>query len=86
MKKNPFDPINDNKTPDGNYRRLIFDSVRHLFYQNYVTASTEEYPYPENTNRFWHSSSYDNFEQTNMASGAFDATIRKLPFFTSSFF
>ena len=83
---NPFDPINDNKTPDGNYRRLIFDSVRHLFYQNYVTASTEEYPYPENTNRFWHSSSYDNFEQTNMASGAFDATIRKLPFFTSSFF
>ena len=83
---NPFDPINDNKTPDGNYRRLIFDSVRHLFYQNYVTASTEEYPYPENTNRFWHSSSYDNFEQTNMASGAFDATVRKLPFFTSSFF
>ena len=29
---NPFDPINDNKTVDGNYRRLIFDSIRHLFY------------------------------------------------------
>ena len=83
---NPFDPINDNKTVDGNYRRLIFDSIRHLFYQNYVTESTLEYPYPQNTNRFWHSSSYDNFEQTNMASGAFDSTIRKLPFFTSSFY
>ena len=84
---NPFDPINDNQTADGNYRRLIFDSIRHLFYQNYVTKSTEEYPYPDNTNKFWHSSSYDNFEQTNMASGAFSrTTVRKLPFFTSSFF
>jgi len=81
-----FDPINDNKDIDGNYRRLIFDSVKHLYYQNYVTESTNAIPYPENTNQFWHSSSYDNYLQNTLASGSFDATIRRLPFFTSSFF
>tara|TARA_R110001632_G_scaffold83133_1_gene184192 strand:- start:2059 stop:5718 length:3660 start_codon:yes stop_codon:yes gene_type:complete len=81
-----FDPINDNKDIDGNYRRLIFDSVRHLYYQNYVTASSLEIPYPENTNQFWHSSSYDNYLQNTLASGSFDATIRQMPYFTSSFF
>ena len=81
-----FDPINDNKDIDGNYRRLIFDSIRHLYYQNYVTASSPETPYPENTNQFWHSSSYDNYLQNTLASGSFDATIRQMPYFTSSFF
>ena len=81
-----FDPINDNKDIDGNYRRLIFDSIRHLYYQNYITASSLEIPYPENTNQFWHSSSYDNYLQNTLSSGSFDATIRQMPYFTSSFF
>ena len=80
-----FDPVNDNKDIDGNYRRLIFDSVVHLYYSNYVTESSAQIPYPTNTNQFWHSSSYDNYSQTTLASGSFDATIRKLPYFTSSF-
>ena len=29
----PFDPVNDNLTTDGNYRRLIYESIRHLYYQ-----------------------------------------------------
>ena len=81
-----FDALNDNKDIDGNYRRLIFDSIRHLYYQNYVTKSSAEIPYPENTNQFWHSSSYDNYLQNTLSSGSFDATIRQMPFFTSSFF
>ena len=81
-----FDPVNDNKDIDGNYRRLIFDSVRHLYYQNYVTKSSATIPYPENTNQFWESSSYDNYLQNTAASGSFDATVRQMPFFTSSFF
>ena len=36
----PFDPVNDNLTTDGNYRRLIYESIRHLYYQNYITASS----------------------------------------------
>ena len=80
-----FDPINDNKDIDGNYRRLIFDSVKHLYYQNYITESSAEIPFPENTNQFFHSSSYDNYPQTTISSGSFDSTIRQLPFFTSSF-
>ena len=60
----PFDPVNDNLTTDQNYRRLIFESVRHLYYQNYITASSvdqtpegEGLEYPLNVNNFWHSSS-----------------------------
>ena len=47
-----FDPVNDNKDIDGNYRRLIFDSVVHLYYSNYVTESSAQIPYPTNTNQF----------------------------------
>jgi len=38
-----FDPVNDNRDIDGNYRRLIFDSVVHLYYSNYVTESSPKY-------------------------------------------
>ena len=55
----PFDPQNDNLTTDQNYRRLIFESIRHLYYQNYVTKSSQDQDigddaliYPENTNYF----------------------------------
>ena len=83
----PFDPVNDNLTTDGNYRRLIYESVRHLYYQNYITASSQDQDieddalvYPDNVNNFWHSSSYDNFLQNTMASGSFP-NFREFPYF-----
>ena len=85
----PFDPVNDNLTPDQNYRRLIFESVRHLYYQNYITASSidqdperDDLLYPDNVNYFWHSSSYDNYLQNTLASGSFP-NYRSLPYFES---
>jgi len=82
----PFDAINDNKDVDGNYRRLIFDSINHLYYHNYTTESSDALAYPKNTNIFFGTSSYDNYIQSTIASGSFkDAPIRSLPFFTSSF-
>jgi hypothetical protein len=85
----PFDPINDNLTTDGNYRRLIFESVRHLYYQNYVTKSSQdqesesdELIYPNNVNYFWHSSSYDNYIQNTLSSGSYP-NFRNFPYFES---
>jgi len=87
---NPFDPQNDNQTTDGNYRRLIYESIRHLYYQNYITASSldqttesEELIYPKNVGQFWHSSSYDNFLQNTMVSGSFVQNYRSFPYFES---
>ena len=83
----PFDAVNDNLTTDGNYRRLIYESVRHLYYQNYITASSQDQDiaddaliYPDNVNNFWHSSSYDNYLQNTMNSGSFP-NFRKFPYF-----
>jgi hypothetical protein len=85
----PFDPINDNLTTDGNYRRLIFESVRHLYYQNYITKSSlsqenqsGELIYPNNVNYFWHSSSYDNYLQNTLSSGSYP-NFRNFPYFES---
>jgi len=87
---NPFDPQNDNQTTDGNYRRLIYESIRHLYYQNYVTKSSldqetesEDLIYPKNVGQFWHSSSYDNFLQNTMVSGNFNQNHRSFPYFES---
>lgn len=60
---NAFDPINDIKN-NGYYRRLIFDSILKLYYQNWVSGSE--------TGVFFGSSSYDNYEQTTIASGTLD--------------
>jgi hypothetical protein len=86
----PFDPVNDNLTTDGNYRRLIYESVRHLYYQNYVTKSSldqetesEDLIYPKNVGQFWHSSSYDNFLQNTVVSGSFIQNYRSFPYFES---
>ena len=83
----PFDSVNDNLTTDGNYRRLIYESIRHLYYQNYITKSSQDQDidsddliYPDNVNYFWHSSSYDNFLQNTMASGTFP-NFRDFPYF-----
>ena len=86
----PFDSVNDNLTTDGNYRRLIYESVRHLYYQNYLTKSSldqetesEALIYPKNVGQFWHSSSYDNFLQNTMVSGSFVQNYRSFPYFES---
>ena len=83
----PFDAVNDNLTTDGNYRRLIYESIRHLYYQNYVTKSSQDQDiaddaliYPDNVNKFWHSSSYDNYLQNTMNSGSFP-NFREFPYF-----
>jgi len=88
----PFDPVNDNLTTDQNYRRLIYESVRHLYYQNYITASSiDQVPersglkYPDNVNYFWHSSSFDNYLQNTLASGSFP-NYRNFPYFQSQEF
>jgi hypothetical protein len=85
----PFDAVNDNLTTDQNYRRLIYESIRHLYYENYITASSiDQTPersgleYPENVNYFWHSSSYDNYIQNTLASGSFP-NYRNFPYFQS---
>ena len=30
-----FDPINDDQTSNDEYKRLIFSSIKHLYYKNY---------------------------------------------------
>ena len=87
--ENPFDPVNDNLTTDGNYRRLLFESIRHLFYENYITASSlDQIPvsndllYATNINYFWHTSSYINYEQNTMASGSYP-NFKNFPYFTA---
>jgi hypothetical protein len=66
----PFDPTNDLRTSNDEYRRLIFDSIKHLFYENYTSGSL--------TGEFFHSSSYFNYEQTTLASGSGVSTFRRL--------
>ena len=63
----PFDPIDDPQNPNGNYRRLIYDSIKFLYYQNYISGS--------NSGSFFHSSSYFNYEQSTLESGS----IRNFP-------
>jgi len=63
---NPFNPIDDIKTSNEEYRRLIFDSIKHLYYKNYISGSL--------TGSFFQSSSYFNYEQSTLTSG----TLREL--------
>jgi len=69
---NPFNPIDDTQTSNEEYRRLIFDSIKHLYYENYMSASS--------TGQFFNSSSYFNYEQSTLVSG----TIRNLTTITGS--
>jgi hypothetical protein len=69
---NPFNPIDDHQTSNEEYRRLIFDSIKHLYYENYISASL--------TGQFFNSSSYFNYEQSTLTSG----TIRNLTTITGS--
>ena len=69
---NPFNPIDDTQTSNEEYRRLIFDSIKHLYYENYISKSL--------TGQFFNSSSYFNYEQSTLVSG----TIRNLTTTTGS--
>ena len=66
----PFDPINDIQTSNSEYRRLVFDSIKHLFFENYTSGSL--------TGEFFHSSSYFNYEQNTLASGSGVSTFRRI--------
>jgi hypothetical protein len=66
----PFDSKNDVQTSNEEYRRLIFNSIKHLFYQNYISGSAN--------GKFFQSSSYFNYEQNTLASGSGISTFRNL--------
>jgi hypothetical protein len=73
---NPFDPINDSQTANEEYRRLVYDSIKNLYYQNYTSGSL--------TGRFFHSSSFFNYEQSTLTSGSMLAANRNIPTLTGS--
>jgi hypothetical protein len=73
---NPFDPINDSQTANEEYRRLVYDSIKNLYYQNYTSGSL--------TGRFFHSSSFFNYEQSTLTSGSMLAANRNIPTITGS--
>jgi len=73
---NPFDPINDSETSNEEYRRLIFNSIKNLYYQNYTSGSS--------TGEFFQSSSFINYEQSTLTSGSMLAANRNLPTVTGS--
>jgi hypothetical protein len=61
-----FDIINNEKTTNDEYRRLIFYSIKHLYYNNYFF------------NNFISSSLYDNYLQTTLNSGSYTTTLRQI--------
>jgi hypothetical protein len=73
----PFNPIDDGQTSNEEYRRLIFDSIKNLYYQNYISGSL--------TGRFFNSSSAFNYEQSTLTSGSMIAANRNLPTITGSY-
>ena len=72
----PYEPIDDIETSNDESRRLIFESIRHLYYENYISGSS--------TGSFFHSSSYFNYEQSTLISGSGVSTFRNLPTITGS--
>jgi hypothetical protein len=75
-KTNLFDPINDSQTANEEYRRLIYDSIKNLYYQNYTSGSL--------TGQFFQSSSFFNYEQSTLTSGSMLAAHRNIPTITGS--
>ena len=69
---NPFTPASEVQTSNEEYRRLVYTSIKHLYYQNYISGSL--------TGQFFNSSSYFNYEQSTLVSG----TIRNLTITTGS--
>jgi hypothetical protein len=75
-KLNPFDPLNDSETSNEEYRRLIYNSIKNLYYQNYTSGSL--------TGQFFHSSSFFNYEQSTLTSGSMLSAYRNIPTITGS--
>ena len=73
---NIFDPINDSQTSNEEYRRLIYNSIKNLYYQNYTSGSL--------TGQFFQSSSFFNYEQSTLTSGSMLAAHRNIPTLTGS--
>lgn len=71
-RNSPFNIIDDTQTSNGEYRRLIYESIKHLYYENYTSGSLN--------GQFFQSSSYFNYEQSTLVSG----TIRNIPTITGS--
>jgi hypothetical protein len=63
---NFFDTVNDDKTTNDEFKRLIFYSIKHLYYHNYFD------------NNFISNSIYENYLQTTLSSGSFTTNIRKI--------
>lgn len=75
-RKNIFDPIDDIETSNEEYRRLVFESIKHLYYENYLSGSS--------SGQFFQSSSYLNYEQTTLTSGSMVSSFKTLPTLTGS--
>jgi hypothetical protein len=75
-RKNIFDPIDDIETSNEEYRRLIFESIKHLYYENYISGS--------DSGQFFQSSSYLNYDQTTLTSGSMVSSFKTLPTNTGS--
>ena len=75
-RKNIFDPIDDIETSNEEYRRLVFESIKHLYYENYISGSS--------SGQFFHSSSYLNYDQTTLTSGSMVSSFKTLPTLTGS--
>lgn len=63
-----FDSHNDTQTTNNEYRRLIFSSIKHLFYKEFIG----------NSGSLSSGSRYDYFPQTSRYSGSFSTTHRNL--------
>ncbi len=70
---NYFDPENDEKTSNDEYKRFVFDSIKHLFYKNYNDSGS-----------LLISSSYYDYPQTTRYSGTFDTNLRRIQNITGS--
>jgi hypothetical protein len=73
-----YDSKQDQKTSNQESRRLIYESIKHLYYENYTSGSL--------TGTFFNSSSYFNYEQSTLASGSGVSTFRNIPTITGSAF
>jgi hypothetical protein len=75
-RNNIFDPIDDIETSNEEYRRLVFESIKHLYYENYISGS--------DSGEFFQSSSYFNYDQTTLTSGSMISSFKTLPTLTGS--
>jgi len=69
-----FNSVDDYLTTNNEYKRLMFSSIKHLFYENYIKSDGE----------FLYSSSFDNYLQNTLYKGPYTTDIRNLINMTGS--